>query len=373
MDGVHASVLALSSEKAISVSASEHEFTVEESSAGTPVLKYLRGKLPETSWSALRKLLRARRVAVGGVVCLEEGRRVVGGEHVSVSERPLAEPPKSDDVKIRYADAQVIVVEKPAGMLTMRRGAERARPARVRYQLPTLEESVALQIARRTRAPAPRGNRTGPRGHAQRRGPLHPGRLWSVHRLDRDTSGLVVFARDENAQAVLINQFAERKAIRVYVAVVPARTPDGRWLRTGTLRSELVRDRGDGLRGSREPGELGREVRAQPSKLAVTHIRELRRLGEYVELECRLETGRTNQIRIQLAELGHPVCGDIKYRGAYGRAPITDKSRSPRLALHATELRFVHPATQEELTFHSAWPEELSSFTKQLLAGRHSK
>lgn len=347
----------------------DHEFIVDQASTGLPVLKFLRQQMGDASWSVVRGLLRSRRIAVGGVVCVEEGRRLAEGERVAVTERPLAEPPGSDEVTIRYADARLVVADKPAGMLTMRRGAERARPARVRYQVPTLEESVALQLARGRAA-----RRSGGRGGAGvRRGPLHPPRLWAVHRLDRETSGLVVFARDAETQGQLIEQFAKRTATRVYVAVIPSRGLDGKWFRQGVLTSELVRDRGDGVRGSVPVRDVDVGEAARDTKTAITHVRELSRFGErgeWMELECRLETGRTNQIRIQLAERGHPVCGDVKYRGPYGREPLDDKSGCPRLALHATELSFTHPAKGEELTFSSAWPEEMLRY---LRAKRHGR
>ncbi len=101
----------------------------------------------------------------------------------------------------------------------------------------------------------------------------------------------------------------------------------------------------------------------------VTRIAPLRRLGEYTELECRLETGRTNQIRIQLAELGHPICGDVKYRGPFGGPAISDQSDAPRLALHAAELGFVHPASSTLHTYELPWPKDILSLIRRMKSG----
>jgi 23S rRNA pseudouridine1911/1915/1917 synthase len=91
----------------------------------------------------------------------------------------------------------------------------------------------------------------------------------------------------------------------------------------------------------------------------VTHIRPLRAFAEFTELECRLETGRTNQIRIQLAELSHPLCGDVKYRGPHNAPEIPDLSDAPRLALHAAELGIVHPHSNASLRWTSPWPPDI--------------
>ncbi|MCH5378205.1 MAG: pseudouridine synthase, partial [Planctomycetes bacterium] len=99
---------------------------------------------------------------------------------------------------------------------------------------------------------------------------------------------------------------------------------------------------------------------------AVTHVQPLESLGEYTLLECRLETGRTHQIRIHLAELGHPVCGDPVYRGPVGSAPVSDRSGAPRLALHAARLGFAHPANGPPLHCELPLPRDLHRFVERL-------
>jgi 23S rRNA pseudouridine1911/1915/1917 synthase len=309
------------------------------------ILAALRQQYAGTSWSAVRSVVRARRVAINDVLCLDEARRMAAGDVVTISAQPLPPPPTPGDVVIRFIDREIVVVEKPAGMITLRRHSELHWPLEKRQRQPTLDEAVALRIAQHAAAQQAAANSRGIRA-------ARMPQLFSVHRLDRDTSGLIVFARNTAAQAKLIAQFAERTAVRKYLAIIPGEVA------SQTISTRLVRDRGDGLRGSTPDATAG--------QAAITHVALLRRLGEYSELECRLETGRTNQIRIHLAELGHPICGDIKYRGPLGQPPLADASRAPRLALHATQLRFAHPATGEPRQYDSAWPTDLQAWVDRL-------
>ncbi|MCA9169992.1 MAG: RluA family pseudouridine synthase [Planctomycetales bacterium] len=309
-----------------------------------PILAALRIWLPDHSWSALRKLLHARRIAINGVLCIDEGRRLTPGESVAILERALPPPPGLDTVAIRMVDPHFVVAEKPAGMISVRPPHERQWPYQRRKQQPTLDEIIPQRLALHAAK-----HSTKKTYRVRQRQP----RLYAVHRIDRDTSGLLVFARTDFAQRDLIQQFAEHNTVRKYLALIPGTLPDQ------TVRSTLVRDRGDGLRGSGADD-------APDGQHAVTHFTTLRQLGSLSELECRLETGRTNQIRIHLAELGHPICGDIKYRGPFDAAPLADESHCPRLALHAAQLRFAHPETGELLTFESSWPADIASFISAL-------
>jgi 23S rRNA pseudouridine1911/1915/1917 synthase len=124
----------------------------------------------------------------------------------------------------------------------------------------------------------------------------------------------------------------------------------------------LVRDRGDGRRGSGPAGE---------GKEAVTHVEVVERLPGYTLLSCRLETGRTHQIRIHLAELGHPVCGDKVYHHLPGGGVRPDDSGAPRLALHAAELGFKHPVTHTDMHWEMPLPPDLEAFLGKLRRGEH--
>ncbi|MCL4201072.1 MAG: RluA family pseudouridine synthase [Pirellulaceae bacterium] len=289
------------------------------------------------SWSQLRRLIQTRRVTVNHSLCMDEGRRLFVGDTVRLLGESL--PPISpDQVRLRHVDEQLIIVYKPPRMLTLRHRAERHFPPRRKAQQPTLDEILPQLLLEREGRRAARGHRRP--------------RLYCVHRIDRDTSGLLVFARDEGTQKALIEKFARHDVGRVYLAIVPGHVA------AQTIASNLVRDRGDGLRGSAADAEQGQR--------AVTHLQPVETLGDYTLLECRLETGRTHQIRIHLAELGHPICGDPVYRAVFGKPPIEDRSGAPRLALHAAKLQLIHPVSGASIDCESPLPEDLSRFVDRL-------
>lgn len=317
-----------------------HTFTISEEKQ--MVLAAMRQHLPESpSWSAVKKMLRARRVTIGGVLCVDEGRQLAGGEVITIFDHPLPPPPSDKDVNVRYVDAELVVVEKPSGMVTLRRKPDLTWPWARKNLQPTLDECVPRLI----------GKHAAEKSNSERKLRKIP-RLLSVHRIDRDSSGLLVFARNKDAQAKIIKQFAQHDAVRKYFALIPGSIEDQ------TVTSQFIRDRGDGLRGSTTDTSIGEQ--------AVTHFQSLRKIGDYSELECRLETGRTNQIRIHLAELGHPICGDIKYRGPFGEPPIVDDSKIRRMALHAADLRFKHPTTGKLMQFQTKWPADMVRYLERL-------
>jgi 23S rRNA pseudouridine1911/1915/1917 synthase len=236
---------------------------------------------------------------------------------------------------IRHLDEHVVVVEKPAGVNTVRHPAELEWSEERRAADPTLEDLAQWAIARELDRPA--------RGLP---------RLRIVHRLDRETSGLVVFARSALAERELGLQFRRHSVVRRYLAVVPG------YLSTRTIQTRLVPDRGDGRRGSTPLPEVG--------KVAITHVEVFERLPGYSILSCRLETGRTHQIRIHLAEAGHPVCGDKVYTRRPDGSVFEDKSGAPRLALHATELGFAHPVAGHPLHWTMPMPGDLAMLVERL-------
>ncbi len=321
------------------------KLTINEEHSGKTVLAVLRSMRPGESWSQLRTQIQRALVSVNEIVCIDEARRVIVGDVIAIGERPLAAPPKAADVKIQYVDSHVVVVEKPSGMMTHRRPEERNWSTDRKARQPTLDEALNDLLSRRTAARTDRRSR----GMCVR----------CVHRLDRDTSGLLVFARNEEAERHLVGQFRRHEVHRVYWTIVHGVPRDG------TIVSNIARDRGDGRRGSTGNPKIGQR--------AVTHVRWLEQFGDYSLVECRLETGRTNQIRIHLAEAGHLVCGDVKYRQPFNATAIEDVSRAPRLALHAAELGFVHPLSNEEVFFTMPFPPDLQAFAERLAHGTSSR
>jgi len=261
------------------------------------------------SRSAAQKLIDGGRVRVDGAP--RPKRHVLaGGEALEV----LAAPSEEDveDVApapytVAYEDGHLLVVDKPAGVVT-HPGAGTARG--------TLAQALA--------------------GVAAGGNPERPG---IVHRLDRDTSGLLVVARSEAMHAALSALIARRDVVREYVALVEGRPP----ARTGTIDAPLGRDRRVRTRMSTDTDD---------PREAVTHFEVEEALPRTTLLRVRLETGRTHQIRAHLKAIGHPVCGDPEY-GTPRRLGLR------RQFLHAARVALTHPATGERLDVASPLPEDL--------------
>jgi 23S rRNA pseudouridine1911/1915/1917 synthase len=219
-----------------------------------------------------------------------------------------------------YADAQVAVVSKPAGLATVPFGDERDTLDRV-------VQSLLRKTGRTGTSVAPLG---------------------VVQRLDKETSGLVVFARTVPAKRALQQQFRDHTVHRRYLAVAHGAVA------STTYRSWLVTDRGDGFRGSTKNVRVGRE--------AITHVRPLEPLNGATLAECALETGRTHQIRIHLSEAGHPIVGERVYVRGYDGPLLA----APRLLLHAAELGFSHPAIDREMDFSEPLPKDMEEAIEKL-------
>lgn len=326
-------------------------FHVSEATAGRTLAAFLREQ-QGASWAAAEKLIRGRRVTIHGNLCTDAARRLKAGDVVKLLDLAVASPPGPQDVRIIHLDDAVVVVDKPSGITTTRHHEEAGWPARRRQIQPTLDELLPTVIGRyqavRASRRRPAKGSAGPAAKARRTPPVR-----AVHRIDRETSGLLVFARTVPASRILAEQFRQHATQRRYLAVVIGRVG------AGTIMSNLVRDRGDGRRGSSDSGE---------GKRAVTHVRPVEHFGDaYTLVECRLETGRTHQIRIHLAETGHPVCGERVYSAPPGTAAV-DRSRAPRVALHAAELGFVHPVTGERSHYSAPLPADLRRLIDQLAA-----
>jgi 23S rRNA pseudouridine1911/1915/1917 synthase len=236
--------------------------------------------------------------------------------------------------EIRYVDAQVVVVDKPPGLTTVRHAhevAELGHRAR-RYLPPTLADLLPARLAQ---------TQPGARG-----------RIRAVHRLDKDTSGLVVFARTPHAEQKLGQEFRAHTIERCYLAIVRGRAKPAR------IESFMAVDRGDHRRGS--------TIDPKKGKRAITNVKVVEALGDFTLVECRLETGRTHQVRIHLAESGTPICGERVYdRPIHGR-PLPDGSGAPRLALHAAVLGFEHPTSGKRMVWRSRLPKDLRELLHRL-------
>ena len=311
-------------------------FLISADQEGVTVAALLRQQLADHSWNQVRRVVETRRVRVGGDLCLDPARRLHEGETLELLAVPGPVPRPKEIIVLRHLDEHVVVVEKPSGISTVRHPLERDWTARRKALSPTLEDLVPPLIVREA-------------GRTQKGPSL---RMRVVHRLDKETSGLVVFARTVAAERGLGKQFHAHTVIRRYLTVVPGTVASQR------IATLLVRDRGDGRRGSADDPDSGKE--------AITHVEVMERLRGYTLLSCRLETGRTHQIRIHLAELGHPVCGEKVYNHKSSGEVRPDYSGAPRLALHATELGFEHPVTHENLFWSMPLPADLKELVDRL-------
>lgn len=295
-------------------------FRVADEAAGARLDSLLAARPEIGSRSIAGWLIASGRVRVDGAV-RPKSHRPRSGSLVEAELPEEAPPlvPAPVTVPVVHEDASLVVLDKPAG-LVVHPGA--GRPA------DTLAEQLATLGA------------TGGRD------PTRPG---VVHRLDRDTSGLLLAARTEAAWEALTEAVRRREVERRYLALVRGRPRS----RSGRIDAPIGRDRRDATRRSLDTDE---------PREAVTHFVVLELLPEHALLDVRLETGRTHQIRVHLAAIGLPVAGDR----AYG---VADDLGLTRQFLHAHRLRFVHPVTGRELALESPLPEDLRLALERARAG----
>jgi len=283
-------------------------------------------------WSRARLLCRSGRVRVDGNAVVDPGAPVGVGAIVDVN--PSAPTQRANELPahvILHVDAHVVVVDKPAGWASV--------PA-----TPGDRDSLLDRVQASLRKRLPRGSRHG------------AATLRVVQRLDKDTSGVMVFARTRMAERVLQQQFRKHSVERRYLAIVYGSADPAR------CESHFVENRGDGLRGS--VGRFRRHVGPIPehARRAVTHVHVVERLHSATLVACTLETGRQHQIRIHLSEAGHPIVGEPVYiREFRGQATPTT-----RLMLHAELLGFVHPATEQPVRFSLDPPSDFLSVLARL-------
>lgn len=278
--------------------------------------------LPDLTRSAAQRLIDAGAVTLGGAPLKKNHRTRAGDEYAvampQVSDAPLVAQDIPLDVV--YEDADVIVVNKPRGMVV--------HPA-PGHPDTTLVNALMFHC----------GDSLSGIGGERRPG--------IVHRIDKDTSGLIIAAKNDAAHQALSAQLADRSLSRVYEAVVRGRMRDD----AGTIDRPIGRHPADRKRMA---------VTASNSRPAQTDWRVLARYNGYTHIECRLHTGRTHQIRVHLASVGHPLLGDFTYG-----APSPDKGLEGQ-CLHARRLKFIHPTTGELIELESPLPDYFTAVLSRL-------
>ena len=304
--------------------------TVIAAEAGRRLDLWLAARLPALSRTRIKALIDDGRVEVDGVP-RKAAHRLKVGERV----RAVLPPPPSDEMaaepiplRVIFEDAHVLAVDKPAGMVTH----------------PGAGQSTGT-LAAAALAHAPEISGVG--------GPRRPG---IVHRLDKGTSGLIVLAKTRAAYDALTVQLSRRTMSRRYLCLAYGRLARD----SGVIDAPIARDTRSRVRMA--------VARPGTGKRAVTRFRVLERLAGFTYLECRLETGRTHQIRVHLASLGHPLVGDVTYGRRKGSdiIPADLIEGLGGVALHAAGLSFVHPASGERVELSSPLPNRIEAILSHL-------
>lgn len=283
----------------------------------------LSSALPETSRSFLQKLITGGAVSIDGSVCKSKKQKVEAGQEITIAvPEPEVLEVEAEDIplEIVYEDDDVLVVNKPKGMVV--------HPAAGNYN-GTLVNAVMYHCGDSL---------------SSINGVIRPG---IVHRIDKDTSGLLMIAKNDTAHNHLAAQLAEHSITRVYQALVYNNFSDD----SGTVDAPIGRDPKNRLRQA---------VTQKNSKRAVTHYKVLERFGRFTLIEARLETGRTHQIRVHMAYIKHPLVGDFVY------GPVKNPYGVQGQMLHARVLGFVHPSTGEYMEFEVEPPVEFRQVLEKM-------
>jgi 23S rRNA pseudouridine1911/1915/1917 synthase len=306
-------------------------FVISAADEGGTVAAVLRRQLRQDpggpSWEQVRRLCSTGKVFVDDERALDPARRVRAGQRVSVNQTAPKPDPTPPGFRIVFEDGHIVVVDKPSGMSSVPYD---------RKETGTAMDAVRAVWRRRGK-----------------RATTTP--LYIVHRIDKDTSGLLCFARTRLAERGLHTVFQRHSAARHYLAVAEGEVGAMR------IESNIAEDRGDGIRGSTRHVDQGQR--------AVTHVEPIRRMKRATLCRVLLETGRTHQIRIHLSERGHPLVGETVYIRDLlraGREPLS----APRLMLHAARLGFPHPVTGVTLDWTVAPPDDFVAVLESLGGSR---
>ncbi len=294
--------------------------------------QYLAGRIPDQSRSQIQIWIRSGRIRVNGR-SVKTGYTPHPGDRITLSlPEPKQDAPFPEDITLDvvYEDADLAVINKRAGMVCHVGAGVRSG---------TLVNALLYRY-----------------GPIDSDDALRPG---IVHRLDKLTSGLLVVARTREAHRGLAQQFKSRQVVKEYLALVHGRPAPSR----GIIDFPLGRDPVDRKKIS---------IRARKRRSAITHYETIEIRGNFALLRVRIETGRTHQIRVHLAQRGHPIVGDALYGGSREREyrHVPAEARLPRPFLHAQRLEFRHPRDGRQLAFNAPLPAELETFLAQLPQGR---
>lgn len=283
-------------------------------------------------WIKAKAWIDTGKVFVNGSRNTAKDHVVGAGDRIELRMSAPKAPPQSalDPKEVLTFDKGIVVVNKPAGMMTV--------PHHSSDETETLDR-LTLDYLRTQ----------------DRDSKLNRSSLGVVHRIDKETSGLIVFARSFAAQQELSQQFRAHTIERKYFAIVHGK------IKKQTIRSRLARDAGSGIRGSVPEGRVN-NAGEELGRMAVTHVEVVERLEGATLVACRIETGRTHQIRIHLSEAGHPIVGEK----VYIRNFVGDIIPGYRVMLHAAELGFTHPITGELVSWTQPLPKDFKNRLRSL-------
>mgnify|MGYP000004765348 FL=1 len=301
------------------------EYTVEESQSGMRLDKFLTEIYPDQTRSFLQKLVKSGEIKVNGKPVIKAGFVVEGGDQVSASiPTPQAVEIEAENIPldILYEDADVLIVNKPNGMVV--------HPSAGHYS-GTLVNAIMYHCA---------DSLSGINGE------IRPG---IVHRIDMDTTGALIICKNDAAHVDIAEQIKEHTVTRRYRGIVCGVVKEDE----GTIEGAI----------GRHPTQRKKmAINEKNGKPAITHYKVLQRFAKYTYMEFRLETGRTHQIRVHMASIGHPLLGDELYGNPKNLAMKGLQGQT----LHAMVIGFVHPTTHEYMEFEAPLPEYFQNLLKKL-------
>ena len=314
-------------------------FLADPAAANLRLDQYLAQALPDISRARVQLLIEANQVRVDGHPAKPK-QKLHGGESIEIEGSPNPAPlhatPEDIPLHILHEDQHIAVIDKPAGMM-VHAGAGSTDDERNRG---TLVNALLFHFAKLSS--------TG--------GDLRPG---IVHRLDKQTSGLILVAKDDSTHRKLGEMFSQRQVAKTYIALVHGHLKKDDTTVTLPIARDLIR-------------RTRMTTRRADGRTAVSHIHVLERLtsvyGPFTLVEVRIETGRTHQIRVHLQSLGHPVVGDTLYGAPHLIPGLAPELQLERNFLHAAHLSFIHPQTTMPLNIHAPLPVELESFLQSIRA-----